>query len=614
MVIEGHQLELFDPGMSLKAIRDSRYKSTAHAIAELVDNSIDASARHVNILFQSEVGIATIRQTQRVTSIAVLDDGDGMRPETLAQALRFGGRGSQTGHQNIGKYGFGLPTSSMSQCRRVDVWSWQNGVESSWHCYLDAGEIIAGEGRVPTPNAETPPEHWLNASHSSVRNAPNGTLVVWRQLDQVKERRSETIMRHVQNEIGRIYRHYISSNDVNIVMTSIREGEDESTDASLTHTALKLTDPLYLMSQGSIGEVDKRWADEPMFTPWTPPKRSFPVHWNNTQYTVEVVYSVAKDEALRLDSPGGRSGNLPHGQHAGSNTGIAIVREGRELVTLPPLVHQNDERNRWWGCEVRFTSGCDALFGVDHNKQMAVHFQEILEEFARPETPTQRIADDADQDNKWTDLYKIASDIRNVTVAMFDHVGVKIKQIRQSATDPKNDTPVNRSEVIASEAEKRAELEGLRDRTEADIVRSQLSEDQKIQNHREKLMGLAYDADSALAQAERIVRDDIRYKFVSGPVPGSFMFQVNIESGVKYVTLNIDHPMYLLLEDLEDEAVQQQSEGLSKACITLRLLLASWAAAEEQYHEGEQRRRVQGMAHDWGRQAELAFGNDPVRG
>ena len=30
--------------------------------------------------------------------------------------------------------------------------------------------------------------------------------------------------------------------------------------------------------------------------------------------------------------------------------------------------------NRWWGCEVRFGSGCDDLFGVDHNKQMVSYF------------------------------------------------------------------------------------------------------------------------------------------------------------------------------------------------------------------------------------------------
>ena len=611
MVVEGNQLELFDPGMSLKAIRDSRYKSTAHAIAELVDNSIDAGARHINILFQNDQGIVTARQTQRIASIAVLDDGDGMSGTTLAQALRFGGRGSQTGRQRIGKYGFGLPTSSMSQCRRVDVWSWQKSYESAWHCYLYADEIIGGEGRVPSPTLESPPEHWLSVSHPSVRASKKGTLVVWSKLDQVKERRSETIMRHVQNEVGRIYRHFIVNGDVEILMTSFGAGAGQPKEPNEARTVLP-NDPLYLMSSTSIGDVDDRWAGQAMFKPWTPPSRLFSVHWNNAQYTIEVIYSVAKDETLRVSAPGQRAGNLPHGRHAGANTGISVVREGRELVTLPPLVYQHEEPNRWWGCEVKFSSGCDDLFGVDHNKQMAVHFQDILEEFARIEIPTQRVTDDADQDNKWAELYKVAGEIRDVTAAMYRDVSKRIGQFRSNMVDNGHKRPADTSEGIASEADKRAELEGLRQPTEADRVRKELSDDQKIQNHQQLLMGFGYDAGSALAQAERIVREDIRYKFVSGPVPGSFMFQVSIESGVKYITLNIDHPMYSLLEELEDEAVQQQSEGLSKACVTLRLLLASWAAAEEQYHEGDQRRRVQAMAHDWGRQAELAFETNQV--
>ena len=43
-VVNGQQLELFDPVINVKAIRDSRYKTSAFAIAELVDNSIDWEA------------------------------------------------------------------------------------------------------------------------------------------------------------------------------------------------------------------------------------------------------------------------------------------------------------------------------------------------------------------------------------------------------------------------------------------------------------------------------------------------------------------------------------------------------------------------------------------
>ena len=47
--------------------------------------------------------------------------------------------------------------------------------------------------------------------------------------------------------------------------------------------------------------------------------------------------------------------------------------------------------NRWWGCEVRFGSGCDDLFGVDHNKQVVVAFSNAAKELLNSEGDTQDI-------------------------------------------------------------------------------------------------------------------------------------------------------------------------------------------------------------------------------
>ena len=57
-------------------------------------------------------------------------------------------------------------------------------------------------------------------------------------------------------------------------------------------------------------------------------------------------------------------------------------------------------------------------------------------------------------------------------------------------------------------------------------VRKGSPKNERIRNHQEILQEFGYDAESALSQAERIVLEDIRYKFMSDQVPGSFMFQV----------------------------------------------------------------------------------------
>ena len=71
--------------MTVEAMRDSGYKSTTHALAELIDNSIEAGAREVEILGLSQWK----QQTNRVSlvELAVMDDGEGWIPTLFEVAF-----------------------------------------------------------------------------------------------------------------------------------------------------------------------------------------------------------------------------------------------------------------------------------------------------------------------------------------------------------------------------------------------------------------------------------------------------------------------------------------------------------------------------------------------
>src|SRR5216683_5323372 len=107
----------------IQATRDSGYKGTASAISELVDNSIQAGATRIAI---SVTATTTGAEEEKEIEVSLLDNGCGMDPFTLRQALRFGGStrfGDRTG---LGRYGMGLPNASLSQARRVSVFTWQS--------------------------------------------------------------------------------------------------------------------------------------------------------------------------------------------------------------------------------------------------------------------------------------------------------------------------------------------------------------------------------------------------------------------------------------------------------------------------------------------------------
>src|SRR5579864_1341097 len=85
----------------INAIRDSGYKSTAAALAELVDNSLEAGAKHISIEIRPGQG-PELRPT-----ITVVDDGCGMPPLVLRLALQFGGSTRFNCRAGAGRYGMG---------------------------------------------------------------------------------------------------------------------------------------------------------------------------------------------------------------------------------------------------------------------------------------------------------------------------------------------------------------------------------------------------------------------------------------------------------------------------------------------------------------------------
>ena len=92
----------------IHATRDSGYRGTASAVAELLDNSLQAGATRIHVAIASA-------STDDSLTLAVLDNGCGIDAATLGQALRFGGSTRFNDRRGLGAYGMGLPNSWLSQ-------------------------------------------------------------------------------------------------------------------------------------------------------------------------------------------------------------------------------------------------------------------------------------------------------------------------------------------------------------------------------------------------------------------------------------------------------------------------------------------------------------------
>jgi len=95
----------------IRSLRDIGYEFV-DAVADIVDNSVEAQATiiSINLKFEGEDSYLTIA-----------DNGVGMASKDTQEALRFGSNRAYEDSDDLGRYGLGLKTASLSQCERLTI-------------------------------------------------------------------------------------------------------------------------------------------------------------------------------------------------------------------------------------------------------------------------------------------------------------------------------------------------------------------------------------------------------------------------------------------------------------------------------------------------------------
>ena len=592
---------LFPGSFTIRALRDSRYHNTAYAIAELIDNSIEAHAPLIELLCMEEYQRGQLRTRRLVSEIAVLDNGSGMDVRTLLDALKFGGGTRHNSDRGIGKYGMGLPTSSMSQCKRVDVWTWRDGIDSVWHSTIDADAIEQGDDRVPLPDQQMAiPETWKRAGNSEIFASSSGTLVVWSKLDKIQWRTANAIIENTAREVGRIHRIYINSELHRIQAASFLKAQPSIYERKRRFVA---NDPLYLMKPTS---TPAPWDNEPMFREWA--AKEYRVTVQGREVTIDVKYSIVKPDALKTDSIARLPGSEDYGRHARHNIGVSVVREDREIILEDAFLREGgsteNPQNRWWGCEVHFRRICDELFGVDHNKQMVSKFTQAAKTLARDDRPRQAVLEEIGLDEDT--IHTIVGDIRDQTRAMMREIRQMYDRRRKPQNGGRRRNPENKAVQTATDADKDAIASGVEQPTNTDKDRTEIPSDEREAGLTKQFIESGQSSQDAQQLARMLVQEDLSYQFNPAQLPGSLIFSVESKYGVLHINLNMEHPIYDLLRHVEgrlDESGDEDDPAF-QAIVAIRLLLSSWARMEDQTESREERTRIQNIAWHWGRQVD----------
>lgn len=313
-----HANDLLVSSNFIRAVRESGYVSLATALAELIDNSIQAQA--------TEVTIRITRPAAGYPRIEIEDNGIGMDAEELAMCLRFGGSSRFDARGSFGRFGMGLPAASLSQTRRVSVTAWRDGTAGV--VSLDVDAIASGA------------EAKLQPDRTDPGPSPSGCRVAWSDCDRIEYQRLAWLERSLQRELGRMYRRFLA----------------DGLSISLNGVAVVPVDPTLLTT------VVHNASASVAFDPF-----QYEIETANGETAkVTVRFSVLPVQLWHgLDNVTKRRiGIVGHG-------GVSILRAGREIANGWHLMGGKRKENYddWWRCEIEFDPRLDEHFGITINKQ-----------------------------------------------------------------------------------------------------------------------------------------------------------------------------------------------------------------------------------------------------
>lgn len=369
------------------ALRNTGYKNIESAVAEIIDNSVEANAKDIFVILRE--GIAKSGR-KVVTEIGFLDNGDGMDEKILGNCLGIGAS-TRKARRGMGRFGVGLPQASLYACPNVEVYSWQDGVENAKRVYLDINKVKEGEQKeIEDPIKTTIPEPYnsyvkYQTLFETYDFTKSGTLVIWKQCDRINPKTRGPLTERLEFSLGQKFRYFIHDG-----VSKIKIICDENLEAAV---AIAPNDPLFLMEDNCVlcdpAEPKKVFkpgqnknAESP-FELYTAKgtgtgEVNVPIKYYNKNGEIEtgsvmLRFSIVKDKFYDETAfpKGSNPGNYALGKHAAKMEGISVVRARREIDFRRFDFYNviNEPQHRWWGCEIVFDPVLDEVFGVANNKQ-----------------------------------------------------------------------------------------------------------------------------------------------------------------------------------------------------------------------------------------------------
>lgn len=174
------------------------------AIADLIDNSISANADNIEI----------IMLPSKDPKLFIVDNGNGMTSKELEEAMRYGSKSplEARSDDDLGRFGLGLKSASMSQCRELIVISKRNNEVSAFSWNLDHVIKTGNWSLVGFDENEIRKMDQVD----KLLEMESGTMVIWKNFDKLAASTSDvlsTLTKNICNSIDHlalVFHRYLS--------------------------------------------------------------------------------------------------------------------------------------------------------------------------------------------------------------------------------------------------------------------------------------------------------------------------------------------------------------------------------------------------------------------
>lgn len=196
----------------MESLRSMGY-TVETALADVIDNSLAVGARIVSVRFLWANGDPWV---------AIMDNGHGMTNAELIEAMRFGCVSplESRAADDLGRFGLGMKTASISQCRLLTVISLAGGKLSG--CAWDLDMLAKPENKEWSAMLHTPDT--LAASPvispliDTLKTWGSGTIVCWQKADGLfpdktagtSEQRFDELMDRARQHLQLVFHRFIS--------------------------------------------------------------------------------------------------------------------------------------------------------------------------------------------------------------------------------------------------------------------------------------------------------------------------------------------------------------------------------------------------------------------